>query len=108
MYNRRHATRVDALRSLQRHRERAGGTFSIAGGERSVSEIAAALELNQPSTSKHLQVRSSRPRRACRDGRNTLYRTNPYRCAPSTNGAGCSRGTGAQPQRIKAHAEEDR
>jgi DNA-binding transcriptional ArsR family regulator len=49
----------------------------IAAEERSVSEIAAALELNQPSVSKHLQVlRDVGLVCARRDGRRTMYRTN--------------------------------
>ena len=49
----------------------------IAGEERSVSEIAYALELNQPSVSKHLIVlRDVGLVTARRDGRNTMYRTN--------------------------------
>lgn len=49
----------------------------IAGEERSVSEIADALELNQPSVSKHLQVLSSVGLvNARREGRRTMYRTN--------------------------------
>ena len=54
----------------------------LAGEERSVSEIAAALELNQPSTSKHLQVLLEVGLvDVRRDGRNTLYRTNPVSAA---------------------------
>ena len=49
----------------------------IAGEERSVSEIADALELNQPSVSKHLQVLSEVGLvSARREGRKTMYRTN--------------------------------
>lgn len=49
----------------------------LAGDERSVSEIADELELNQPSVSKHLQVlRDVGLVSARRDGRRTMYRTN--------------------------------
>lgn len=49
----------------------------LAGEERSVGEIADALELNQPSVSKHLQVlRDVGLVCARRDGRRTMYRTN--------------------------------
>src|SRR3954470_10250341 len=47
----------------------------LAGEERSVTEIADALELAQPSVSKHLQVlRDVGLVRVRRDGRRTLYR----------------------------------
>jgi DNA-binding transcriptional ArsR family regulator len=49
----------------------------IAAEERSVNEIAQALELEQPSVSKHLQVlRNVGLVTVRRDGRRTLYRTN--------------------------------
>ena len=49
----------------------------IADEERSVGEIADALELEQPSVSKHLQVlRNVGLVTVRRDGRRTLYRTN--------------------------------
>jgi DNA-binding transcriptional ArsR family regulator len=49
----------------------------IAAEERSVNEIADALELGQPSVSKHLQVlRTVGLVTARRDGRRTMYRTN--------------------------------
>ena len=49
----------------------------IAAEERSVNEIADALELEQPSVSKHLQVlRDVGLVTMRRDGRRTLYRTN--------------------------------
>src|SRR5919107_6167322 len=49
----------------------------IAGEERSVGEIADALEMGQPSVSKHLQVlRDVGLVTVRRDGRRTMYRTN--------------------------------
>ena len=49
----------------------------LASDERSVSEIADSLELNQPSVSKHLIVlRDVGLVTARRDGRKTMYRTN--------------------------------
>jgi DNA-binding transcriptional ArsR family regulator len=49
----------------------------IASEERSVNEIAQALELQQPSVSKHLQVLLNvNLVTVRRDGRRTLYRTN--------------------------------
>ena len=69
----------------------------IAAEERSVGEIADALELEQPSVSKHLQVlRDVGLVTSRRDGRRTLYRTNAEsRCARFTTGARCSPSTGA-------------
>src|SRR4029077_16196302 len=49
----------------------------IAAEERSVNEIADALELGQPSVSKHLHVlRDVGLVTARRNGRRTMYRTN--------------------------------
>lgn len=49
----------------------------IAGEERSVGDIADALELNQPSVTKHLQVLHEVGLVTMRrDGRRVLYRTN--------------------------------
>jgi DNA-binding transcriptional ArsR family regulator len=49
----------------------------IAAEERSVTDIADALELGQPSVSKHLQVlRDVGLVTVRRDGRRTMYRTN--------------------------------
>ena len=49
----------------------------IAAEERSVGEIADALELEQPSVSKHLRVLSEVGLvRGRRDGKRVLYRTN--------------------------------
>ena len=82
----------------------------LAGEERSVSEISAALELNQPSTSKHLQVLLEVGLvDVRRDGRNTLYRTNPQPLRTIHEWCGLfTRHWRAQLQRVKAHAEEDR
>lgn len=82
----------------------------IAGEERSVSEIAEALELNQPSVSKHLQVLSdvglvtSR-----REGRKTMYRTNADQLKVIHEwSAMFERHWRSQLRRIKAHAEGKR
>jgi DNA-binding transcriptional ArsR family regulator len=82
----------------------------IAAEERSVGEIADALELEQPSVSKHLQVlRHVGLVTARRDGRRTLYRTNAETLRTihewSRMFAGHWRG---QLRRIKSHAEEER
>src|SRR5215204_4561117 len=73
----------------------------IAADERSVTEIADALELGQPSVSKHLQV--------LRDGRHTMYRTNAdgLRTVHEWSGMFAQYWRG-QLRRIKAHAEETR
>ena len=80
----------------------------IAAEERSVNEIADALELEQPSVSKHLQVlRDVGLVTMRRDGRRTLYRTNAETLRTihdwSAMFAQYWRG---QLRRIKAHAEE--
>ena len=82
----------------------------IAGEERSVTEIADALELNQPSVSKHLQVlRDVGLVHVRRDGRNTMYRTNAdaLRTIYEWTGMFAQYWRG-QLRRIKAHAEETR
>ena len=72
----RAATTSDPFNAIAEPRRRHILEF-IAGEERSVSEIADALELNQPSVSKHLQVlRDVGLVSARRDGRKTMYRTN--------------------------------
>lgn len=82
----------------------------LAGEERSVSEIVDALELNQPSVSKHLQVlRDVGLVCARRDGRRTMYRTNAETLRTvhdwSAMFAQYWRG---QLRRIKTHAEGKR
>jgi len=82
----------------------------IAGEERSVSQIAAALELNQPSVSKHLQVlRDVGLVTARREGRNTLYRTNANTLRAIHQWSGMfEQYWRGQLRRIKAHAEAKR
>ena len=82
----------------------------IAGEERSVNEIADALELGQPSVSKHLQVLLNVGLVTVRrDGRRTLYRTNAetLRTIHDWSGMFAQHWRG-QLRRIKAHAEETR
>jgi DNA-binding transcriptional ArsR family regulator len=82
----------------------------IAGEERSVTEIADALELGQPSVSKHLQVlRDVGLVHVRREGRNTMYRTNAdtLRTIHEWSGMFAQYWRG-QLRRIKAHAEETR
>src|SRR6476660_6947581 len=82
----------------------------IAAEERSVTEIADALELEQPSVSKHLQVlRNVGLVTARRDGRRTLYRTNAETLRTIHDWSGMfARHWRGQLQRIKAHAEDKR
>lgn len=82
----------------------------IAGGERSVGEIADALALEQPSVSKHLHVlRDVGLVTVRRDGKRTLYRTNADTLRTIHDWCGMfARHWSGQLRRIKAHAEEKR
>jgi DNA-binding transcriptional ArsR family regulator len=82
----------------------------IAAGERSVGDIARAIELEQPSVSKHLQVlRNVGLVTARREGRRTLYRTNADTLRTIHDWSGMfARHWRGQLRRIKAHAEEKR
>jgi DNA-binding transcriptional ArsR family regulator len=80
----------------------------IAHEERSVGEIADALDLGQPSVSKHLQVlRDVGLVTMKRDGRRTLYRTNPAPLRSIHDWCEMfAQHWRAQLRRVKAHAEE--
>jgi DNA-binding transcriptional ArsR family regulator len=82
----------------------------IAADERSVGEIADALELEQPSVSKHLQVLLSVGLVTMRrDGRRALYRTNADTLRTIHEWSGMfARHWRGRLRRIKAHAEEER
>ena len=82
----------------------------IAGEERSVGEIADALQLEQPSVSKHLQVlRNVGLVTVRRDGRRSLYRTRAERLRTIHDWCGMfAQHWRGQLRRIKAHAEEKR
>ena len=82
----------------------------IAGEERSVTEIADALELGQPSVSKHLFVLLEVGLvEARRDGRRTMYRTNAETLRTIHEWSGMfQRHWRGQLRRIKSHAEEER
>ena len=82
----------------------------IAAEERSVNEIADALELEQPSVSKHLQVLLNVSLvTARRDGRRVLYRTNSHTLRTIHEWCGMfAQHWRGQLRRIKAHAEEKR
>jgi DNA-binding transcriptional ArsR family regulator len=82
----------------------------IAAEERSVNEIAEALELGQPSVSKHLQVlRDVGLVSARREGQRTMYRMNPETLRTIHDWSGMfAQYWRGQLRRIKAHAEEKR
>jgi DNA-binding transcriptional ArsR family regulator len=82
----------------------------IAGEERSVNDIADALELGQPSVSKHLQVLLNvNLVTVRRDGRRTLYRTNAETLRTIHDWCGMfAQHWRGQLRRLKAHAEETR
>jgi DNA-binding transcriptional ArsR family regulator len=105
----RAATTSDPFNAIAEPRRRHILEF-IANEERSVGDIADALELAQPSVSKHLQVLSDVGLVTMkRDGRRVMYRA---------NGAGLktihewcelfAQHWRGQLRRIKARAEEDR
>jgi DNA-binding transcriptional ArsR family regulator len=102
----RAATTSDPFNAIAEPRRRHILEF-IAGEERSVSEIADALELNQPSVSKHLQVlRDVGLVSARRDGRQVMYRTNADMLrAIHEWSALFEKYWRGQLRRIKAHAE---
>jgi DNA-binding transcriptional ArsR family regulator len=103
----RAATTSDPFNAIAEPRRREILEF-IAGSERSVSEIVDALELAQPSVSKHLQVlRDVRLLAARKDGRRTMYRINPETLRSIHEWSGMfAQYWRAQLRRIKAHAEE--
>ncbi len=82
----------------------------IAADERSVNEIAEALELGQPSVSKHLNVlRNVDLVTVRRDGRRILYRANAQTLKTIHDWSGMfAQHWRGQLRRIKAHAEEKR
>jgi len=82
----------------------------LAADERSVGEIANALEFEQPSVSKHLQVlRNVNLVTVRRDGRRVLYRTNAETLRTIHDWSGMfAQYWRAQLKRIKTHAEEKR
>jgi DNA-binding transcriptional ArsR family regulator len=82
----------------------------LAAEERPVSDIVDALELNQPSVSKHLRVLSEVGLvTARRDGRRMLYRTNAEGLrAVHEWSAMFTKYWRSQLRRVKAHAEGQR
>ena len=80
----------------------------IAADERSVGDIADALEFEQPSVSKHLQVlRQVGLVTVRRDGRRILYRTNAHALRTIHDWSGMfAQYWRGQLRRIKEHAED--
>lgn len=80
----------------------------LAGDERSVGEIVAALELAQPSVSKHLIVlRDVKLVTARREGKHTMYRTNAETLRTIHEWSGMfEKYWQSQLRRIKTHAEK--
>jgi DNA-binding transcriptional ArsR family regulator len=105
----RAATTSDPFNAIAEPRRRHILEF-IAREERAVGEIAEALELEQPSVSKHLQVlRNVGLVTVRREGRRTLYRTNAEMLRTIHDWCAMfGRHWRGQLSRIKAHAEEKR
>jgi DNA-binding transcriptional ArsR family regulator len=105
----RAATTSDPFNAIAEPRRRHILEF-IAGDERSVTEIAEALELAQPSVSKHLQVlREVGLVSVRREGRQTMYRIDAETLRTIHDWSGMfARYWRGQLRRIKAHAEEER
>ena len=105
----RASTTSDPFNAIAEPRRRRILEF-IAASERSVNEIADALELRQPSVSKHLQVlRDVGLVTVRRDGRLTMYRTNAETLRTIHEWSRMfARHWRGQLRRIKAHAEEER
>ena len=105
----RAATTSDPFNAIAEPRRRHILEF-IAGDERSVTEIAGALQLGQPSVTKHLQILHDVGLVTVRrDGRRTMYRINPDTLRTIHDWSGMfARYWRGQLRRIKAHAEEQR
>jgi len=104
----RAATSSDVFNAVAEPQRRAILEF-IAGEERSVGEIVDALELAQPSVSKHLRVLRDVglviPRRS---GKQMLYRTNATALRPLHEWAGMfERLWRNQLNRVKERAERE-
>jgi DNA-binding transcriptional ArsR family regulator len=84
----RAATNSDAFNAVAEPRRRDILAF-LADRERPVSDIVAALDIEQPSVSKHLRVlREVGLVRVRREGRHKLYRTNAAAIRPLYEWAG--------------------
>ena len=104
----RAATSSDVFNAIAEPQRRAILDF-LAGDERPVSDIVDALELAQPSVSKHLRVlREVGLVRARREGKQVMYRTNATGLIPLHEWAGTfERLWRAQLAQIKERAERD-
>jgi DNA-binding transcriptional ArsR family regulator len=102
----RAATSSDVFNAVAEPQRRAILSF-LAADERPVSAIVDALELAQPSVSKHLRVlRDVGLVRARRDGRQVWYRTNAGAIRPLHEWAGTfERHWRHQLTRVKERAE---
>jgi DNA-binding transcriptional ArsR family regulator len=102
----RAATSSDVFNAVAEPQRRAILSL-LAADERPVGDIVDALELAQPSVSKHLRVlRDVGLVRARRDGRRVLYRTNAGAIRPLHEWAGTfERHWRNQLNRIKERAE---
>src|SRR6266849_2683322 len=102
----RAATTSDAFNAVAEARRRDILSY-LALDERPVGDIVAALELEQPSVSKHLRVlRDVGLVRVRRDGRRMLYRTNAEAIRPLHEWTGqFERLWRHQLQRVKERAE---
>jgi DNA-binding transcriptional ArsR family regulator len=112
MYNGRVArasTTSDPFNAIAEPRRRHILEF-LAGDERSVGDVVDALEMGQPSVSKHLQVlRDVGLVTVRRNGRKTMVRINPETLRTIHDWIALfERHWRAQLRRIKAHAEEER
>ena len=104
----RAATSSDVFNAVAEPQRRAILEF-LAGDERSVGDIVDALELAQPSVSKHLRVlRDVGLVRTRRDGRRVIYRTNAVGLQPLHEWAGMfEHHWRNQLNRIKEQAERE-
>jgi DNA-binding transcriptional ArsR family regulator len=102
----RAASSSDVFNAIAEPQRRAILEF-LAGDERPVGDIVDALELAQPSVSKHLRVlRDVGLVRARRDGRRVMYRTNATGLKPLHEWAATfERYWKTQLHRIKERAE---
>jgi DNA-binding transcriptional ArsR family regulator len=105
----RASTTSDAFNAIAEPRRRDILEF-LAGDERSVGEIVDALDMPQPSVSKHLQVlRDVELVTFRREGRRTMVRINHETMRTIHEWITLfERHWRAQLRRIKAHAEEER
>lgn len=105
----RASTTSDVFNAIAEPRRRHILEF-LAGDERSVGAIVDALEMGQPSVSKHLHVLHDVGLVMLRrEGRNTMVRVNPETLRTIHDWIALfERHWRGQLRRIKAHAEEKR